>query len=51
VESIAEGIVRLATDRALATQLANAGRAHAAQFTWERSAAQLLDAYQKTLNG
>lgn len=49
VDSIAEGIVRLATDSALAAQLAADGRAHAATFTWERSANQLLEAYQKTL--
>ena len=49
VDSIAEGIVRLATDTALAAQLAAAGREHAAHFTWERSAQQLLSAYHKLL--
>jgi glycosyltransferase involved in cell wall biosynthesis len=49
VASIAEGIVRLATDYPLAAQLAEAGRAHAAQFTWERSAQQLLAAYRMLL--
>jgi len=49
VESIAAGIVELATDRALHAQLRQAGRAHAAQFTWQRSAAQLLGAYQQVL--
>ncbi len=49
VDSIAEGIVRLATDAALAAQLAAAGQEHAAHFTWERSAQQLLSAYHKLL--
>jgi glycosyltransferase involved in cell wall biosynthesis len=49
VDSIAEGIVRLATDATLAAQLAAAGREHAAHFTWERSAQQLLSAYRKLL--
>lgn len=49
VNSIAEGITRLATDAALAAQLAAAGREHAAHFTWERSAQQLLSAYHKLL--
>ena len=49
VESIAAGILRLATDGALAAQLAAAGRRHAAQFTWRRSAEQLLAAYNKVL--
>lgn len=50
VSSIAEGIVKLATDERLRQQLAAVGRAHAANFTWERSADQLLGAYQKMLN-
>jgi glycosyltransferase involved in cell wall biosynthesis len=49
VASIAEGIVKLATDEALRQHLATLGRAHAANFTWERSADQLLAAYQKVL--
>jgi glycosyltransferase involved in cell wall biosynthesis len=51
VNSIAQGIIKLATDDDLRRQLASRGRAHAATFTWERSADQLLDAYQKTLAG
>ncbi len=47
--SIAAGIMRLATDTALAAQLAAAGQEHAAHFTWERSAQQLLSAYHKLL--
>lgn len=49
VGSIAEGIVRLGTDAALRTRLAAAGQEHAAHFTWERSAQQLLSAYHKLL--
>lgn len=49
VESIADGIARLAADAALRQQLSSAGHQHAASFTWERSAAQLLAAYEKTL--
>jgi glycosyltransferase involved in cell wall biosynthesis len=48
-ESIAAGILRLASDRALAAQLAEAGRRHAQQFTWQRSAEQLWAAYNKLL--
>jgi glycosyltransferase involved in cell wall biosynthesis len=49
VGSIAEGLVRLATDDALAAKLAAAGQEHAGGFTWERSAQQLLSAYHKLL--
>jgi glycosyltransferase involved in cell wall biosynthesis len=48
--SIAAGLVRLATDNSLAAELRSAGMAHAATFTWERSAQQLLAAYQQTLS-
>lgn len=49
VQSIADGIVCLATDASLRAQLRTAGLQHAAHFTWERSARQLLDAYERTL--
>jgi glycosyltransferase involved in cell wall biosynthesis len=49
VESIAQGIVQLATDVALRHRLASAGRAYAQQFTWERSAMQLQQAYATAL--
>ncbi|MEZ4728365.1 MAG: glycosyltransferase family 1 protein [Caldilineaceae bacterium] len=49
IESIAEGIMRLATDPPLRQQLHMAGLTHAAQFSWQRSAEQLLAAYQKVL--
>lgn len=47
--SIAQGIIRLAEDQALRQTLAHAGKQHAATFTWERSARQLLDAYAAAL--
>lgn len=46
---IAAGLLRLATDEALAAELAAAGRRHALQFTWERSAAQLAAAYAEAV--
>jgi glycosyltransferase involved in cell wall biosynthesis len=49
VDSIAQGLLRLATDNSLRENLRIAGLAHAAQFTWERSAEQLLAAYRKLL--
>lgn len=49
IHSIAEGLIRLATDEALRDQLRTAGLQHAAHFTWERSAQQLLDAYCRML--
>lgn len=45
VDDIAEKLSILATNPALRTQLAEAGLRHAATFTWERSARQLLGAY------
>jgi glycosyltransferase involved in cell wall biosynthesis len=49
VESIADGIVRLAEDEALRNRLRAAGLQHAASFTWQRSASQLLQAYEAVL--
>jgi len=49
VSSICDGIVRLATDGALRDRLRTAGLQHAAGFTWQRSAHQLLDAYARFL--
>lgn len=49
VDAIAAGLVRLAHDPLLRADLARAGIAHAAQFTWQRSAQQLLDAYRAAL--
>ena len=49
VASIRDGIVRLATDDALRAALRTAGLQHAAGFTWQHSARQLLDAYARFL--
>ena len=50
VESIADGIIRLAGDPGLRAQLSEAGKAHARGFTWDRSLRQLLDAYERALS-
>ena len=49
VDSIADGIMRLATDTSLRNTLRQAGKMHASHFTWERSATQLLQAYESLL--
>ena len=49
IESIAEGIVKLAVDAPLRLQLRTAGAAHAQQFTWQRSTEQLISAYEQLL--
>jgi glycosyltransferase involved in cell wall biosynthesis len=51
VTNIAAGLLKLAQDSTLRQQLRHLGLAHAAQFTWQRSAQQLLSAYQKVLQG
>lgn len=48
-ESIADGIVQLATCPRLRARLIAAGRRHARAFTWERTADQLLAAYDLAL--
>ncbi|MCB0061832.1 MAG: glycosyltransferase, partial [Caldilineaceae bacterium] len=50
VDSIAAGIVQLATDAPLRLQLRTAGKYHAETFTWQRSATQLLNAYERVLS-
>jgi len=50
VSSIAHGITQLTQDRQLRERLRVAGLAHAAQFTWDRSAQQIVQAYQKVLS-
>ncbi len=49
VESIADGITRLATQPELRARLAAAGEVHARSFTWSRSLGQLLKAYERAL--
>ena len=45
--SIAEGMNALLTDAALASKLSAAGRARAAQYTWERTASLVASAYRE----
>lgn len=49
VDAISAAILQLATDDTLRQQLRQAGLAHAAAFTWTRSAEQLLSAYAAAL--
>lgn len=49
VNSIAAGLLKLAQDQSLRQELRQLGLTHAAQFTWQRSAQQLLSAYQQVL--
>jgi glycosyltransferase involved in cell wall biosynthesis len=48
-DSIASGLLRLIEDEALRERLAAGGPAHAASFTWERTAALTLETYRKAL--
>lgn len=50
VDSIADGLVQICTDVTLQTQLRAAGTQHAASFSWESSACQLLNAYATVLD-
>ena len=49
VNDIAAGLMRLLGDASLAAQMTAAGLIHVSHFTWERSAAQLKTAYERTL--
>lgn len=49
LNSIAEGILKLASDTQLRADLRQAGLVQAAKFTWQRSAEQLFGAYEKQL--
>ena len=51
VPAIARGLRRLLTDEALRTRLGEAGRAHAVENTWERNAEQVLELYDRALEG
>ena len=46
VAAIAEGLVRLLTDRTLHDALVEKGRARAARYSWEATARATLDAYR-----
>jgi glycosyltransferase involved in cell wall biosynthesis len=47
--SIAQQIMRLVREPALSAQLREAGRARAAEFTWERAALNTADALERAL--
>jgi glycosyltransferase involved in cell wall biosynthesis len=49
VGAIARAIETLLADRGEAERLAAVGRARAAQFTWERTAAQTVESYRRAL--
>lgn len=49
VDAIAQGLEELASNPKLRDDLAQAGRAHAQNFTWEKSAGSLLAVYEKLL--
>jgi glycosyltransferase involved in cell wall biosynthesis len=51
IEQIAAGLTDLLSDEALRMRLVEAGFRQAAQFTWERSARQLLEIYHSLLTG
>ena len=46
-DGLAEALQRVLTDSSLAADLADRGRARAAAFTWERTAAGLVDLYRQ----
>jgi glycosyltransferase involved in cell wall biosynthesis len=48
-DAIAQAILGILEDRAAAARLAAAGRAHAAGFTWERTAAETLGVYREAV--
>lgn len=51
VASIADGLRRVLSDPAWREELRTRGLAHAAQFTWQRTAAQTRSVYERVLGG
>jgi glycosyltransferase involved in cell wall biosynthesis len=49
IAAIADAVERLLVDRAFAERLAVAGRLRAAEFSWERTARETIEAYQRAL--
>jgi alpha-1,3-rhamnosyl/mannosyltransferase len=49
--AIDAAVARVLGDGALRERLAAAGRARAAQFTWERTAEATVEAYRRALDG
>ena len=50
-DAVADGLLRLAADPCLRRRLGNAGRRRAGAFSWERSAASVVEAYRVLLEG
>ncbi len=50
-DGFARALVRVLSDTALAGQMAAAGRSRAATFTWERTAAATVAAYERAIGG
>ncbi|MEN6546101.1 MAG: glycosyltransferase family 1 protein [Armatimonadia bacterium] len=48
-QAVADAMLRLATEPALAEQLRDRGRARVQEFTWERTARETLEVYRKAL--
>lgn len=49
IQSISEGMIRIATDPCLRTQLVRLGRARVSLFSWERCAAETLEVVREAL--
>ena len=49
IDSIANALVRLASDKALRAKLIELGKARVAKFDWEQCAKQTLDVYRALL--
>lgn len=49
VEGLAEAIRRVVEDRSERMRMCEAGRAHAARYTWERTAAATVEVYEELL--
>ncbi len=51
IQAISDGLERILTDSRLAAELSAKGRARAAQFTWQRAAAETAEVYRQALSG
>ena len=49
IESIAEGLKRVFSDKSLQKDLSNKGLKRAAEFSWKKTAAETLDVYKQVL--
>ena len=48
-QGLADGLVAVLTDEALASGLRHAGRERAAPYTWQRTARETIDVYRRIL--